>query len=321
MLYKLFLLCIFSLSLYAHQTGLSYIELKELQNKEVEVLYKKPLSDKKGKDIKIRYPLECKKRDIQRRKVTNGFIINKYKLVCGEDGLMDKRIWIDGLLSKDRGVLVRYEQEELVIKSLLRARTPFIHITQKSSRLEYFTEYLQLGFFHILEGYDHLLFVLSLLLLASRMKQLLFAITAFTLSHSITLAFGLFGVVSVGVAYIEAMIALSILFLARELLSKNDSLTKRHIGLVAFIFGLLHGFGFSSALRGIGLPADEIPLSLFAFNIGIELGQLLFIAVASSMLYILKRYTPPLNELFRSLVPYFIGAFSSYWLIDRVLGF
>jgi hydrogenase/urease accessory protein HupE len=320
-MYKLFLLFAFVISLSAHQTGLSYIELHELQTHKVEVLYKKPLSDKKGKDIRIRYPLSCEKIQEHPAKVTNGFIINKYTLWCGKNGLMDKRIWIDGLLSKDRGVLIRYQKQEIVINSLLRARTPFIHISQKSSKLEFFIEYLELGFFHILNGYDHLLFVLSLLLLARHMKQLLFAVTAFTLSHSITLAFGMFGVVSIGVTYIEAMIALSILFLARELVSENDSFTKRHIGIVAFIFGLLHGFGFSSALRSIGLPQDEIPLSLFAFNVGIEFGQLLFIAITGSLLYLFQRYIPLLNTSLRKIAPYFIGMFSSYWLIDRVMVF
>ncbi len=321
MIYKLLLLLTLVLSLNAHQTGLSYIELKELATQKIDVTYKKPLSDKKGKDIHIRYPLSCEKIEEIPRKIINGFIIDRYTLWCGKEGLLSKRIWIDGLLSKDRGVLVRYEKEELVIKSLLRARTPFIHISQKNSQLDFFREYLELGFFHILNGYDHLLFVLSLLLLASRIKQLLFAITAFTLSHSITLGFGMFGLVNIGVAYIEAMIALSIVFLARELVSKSDSFTKRHIGVVAFIFGLLHGFGFSSALKSIGLPQDEIPLSLFAFNVGIELGQLLFIALVGTLLFVVKKYQATLNQYVRKITPYFIGMFSSYWLIDRVLSF
>ncbi|MDF1882480.1 HupE/UreJ family protein [Sulfurimonas sp. SAG-AH-194-C21] len=321
MIYKFFLLFIFVVSLQAHQTGLSYIEIHELQTHNIEVLYKKPLSDKKGKDIQIKYPRSCEKIQELPRKIINGFIINKYTLWCGKNGLMDKRIWIDGLLSKDRGVLIRYEKDDVIINSLLRYRTPFIYISQQSSKLEFFIEYLALGFFHILNGYDHLLFVFALLLLARDMKQLLFAITAFTLSHSITLGFGMFGVVSIGVAYIEAMIALSILFLARELVSKSESFTKKHIGVVAFIFGLLHGFGFSSALRSIGLPQDEIPLSLFAFNVGIEFGQLLFIAIAGSLLFILKKYISVIDISIRRMAPYFIGIFASYWLIDRVLGF
>lgn len=321
MLYKLLLLLSLIFTLEAHQTGLSYIELKELESHKIAVVYRKPLSDKKGKDIVVRYPFGCEKIAETPRKIVNGFIIDEYTLWCGEGGLREKRIWIDGLLSKDRGVLIRYEKDSLVINSLLRARTPFIHISQKSSSLNYFLEYLELGFYHILNGYDHLLFVLALLLLATKMKQLLFAITAFTLSHSITLALSIFSIVSVGVAYIEAMIALSILFLARELVSQKESFTKKHIAVVAFIFGLLHGFGFSSALRNIGLPQDEIPLSLLAFNVGIELGQLLFILCAASVLYILRKYTPRLDTILRKLIPYFIGMCSAYWLIDRVLGF
>lgn len=316
------LLFIFLLSsLQAHQTGLSYLNLQEQSNAKIEAVYKKPLSDKKGKDIHIRYPSECSKEYEAPQTIENGFIINKYRLWCGEQGLANSRIWVDGLVMSDRGVLIRFEKDGKSKKSLLRATTPFINLSQKNSKFELFKEYVRLGIVHIWTGYDHLLFVLSLLLLASNIRKVLFAISAFTLSHSITLAFGILGIVTVGAAYIEAMIALSIVFLARELLIDKESITKKHIEIVAFIFGLLHGFGFSSSLRSIGLPQDEIPLSLFSFNAGIELGQILFILVVSFLLYNLKKYLLKSELKIKIPLAYFIGTISSFWLIERVILF
>jgi hydrogenase/urease accessory protein HupE len=318
---KIFILLSLYISLDAHQTGLSYVNIIEDTNHNIEVVYKKPLSDKKGKDIKIRYPSHCIKSDIQHQDIVNGFIINKYKLVCSNKGLVDFRIWVDGLVSSDRGVLIRYKNSNYTLKSLLRATTPFIYINKDTSSFNLFLEYVKLGISHIWSGYDHLLFVLSLLLLSKNLKMVLYAISAFTLSHSITLACGILGIVNVGVAYIEAMIALSIVFLARELLIPTDTFTKKHLSYVAFIFGLLHGFGFSSSLRSIGLPQDEIPLSLFSFNLGIELGQIVFILCVSLLLALAKYFMSNFEYDLKKPLAYMVGTIASFWLIERVLGF
>lgn len=305
----------------AHQTGLSYITIVQKSIKDIRINYKKPLSDTRGEDITIRYPKNCSKAVQTSHTIENGFILKNFKLSCSENGLLKRRVWVDGLLSKDRGVLISFKNDDFNTTALLRATTPFILISKQSSRWEFFKEYVLLGVEHIWSGYDHLLFVLSLILLSSSMKRLLWSITGFTLAHSITLAFGILGIVTVGVGYIEAMIALSILFLARELLMEEETLTKRYLGGVAFIFGLLHGFGFSSVLRTIGLPQEEIPLSLFAFNLGIEIGQLLFIFVVVSLLGVVKRYIEPYMLKVKLLLAYFIGTLSMYWFIDRFLAF
>jgi len=311
---------LFISSLFGHQTGLSYIDIKESKADGIDVVYKKPLSDKKGKDIHIRYPSNCSIYAKQRQTIVNGFIIDKYKLDCASETLKHSRIWVDGLVSSDRGVMIRYENDKKVSKALLRSTTPYMLIDQKNTNFDLFIEYVELGISHIWSGYDHLLFVLSLLLLAQNLKAILFAITAFTLSHSITLACGILGIIHIGVPYIESMIALSIVFLARELLMHSETLTKKHLGIVAFIFGLLHGFGFSTALRDIGLPQDEIPLSLFSFNLGIEIGQLIFILVVSALLALVKRYIPRIRDIDTPLA-YIIGIISSFWLIERILSF
>ena len=321
MLIKLLLFIFFTLKLFAHQTGLSYIEIYEDSQHHIDISYKKPLSDRRGEDITIHYPIECFEQNRTAQTIINGFIISKYSLWCGQKGLKDSRIWIDGLFSKDRGVMIFYKTGDANQTALLRASKPFIYLDTKKNSLHLFLEYIFLGVEHILSGYDHLLFVLALILLAKNRDLLLFSITGFTLAHSITLAFSILGIVTVSVAYIEAMIALSILFLARELMMEEESFTKKNLGIISFIFGLLHGFGFSNVLRTIGLPQDEIPLSLFAFNIGIELGQLLFIMIVSILLYIFSKFMSRYRSLLYQFLAYVIGVLSSYWLIERVMAF
>ncbi len=308
--------------LQAHQTGLSYISIKENSAAKIDVVYKMPLSDTTANKVFIRYPSECVKTATQEKSILNGWIIEKYSLWCGSNGLVDKRIWIDGLVAQNRGITMSYKNQKFSQKALLRASTPFMKIEGKSSSLAYFKEYVLLGIHHILSGYDHLLFVLSLVLLAHSRKSLLLAISAFTLSHSITLAAAVLNIVHLPSAFIESMIALSILFLARELmLEEKNTLTKRHLEYVAFIFGLLHGFGFSSVLSALGLPANDLALSLFAFNVGIEIGQLFFIGILLSGYFLLKRYIRGYEAKLQRAVVYFIGTISAFWFIQRVLSF
>lgn len=322
LLLNFLLLLLLTNTLSAHQTGLSYLDIKEDERSKITVVYKKPLVDTQADDIFIRYPSKCIESPAFSKSIEDGFIVNKYTLWCTKDGLMDSRIWVDGLVASDRGVLIRYEKNSLVESALLRSTTPFIHINHTGSKLGLFAEYLDLGIVHILVGFDHLLFVLSLLLLASNFKTLLYSITGFTISHSITLVFSVLGVVSINILFIEAMIALSILFLAREIIVANQaSLTRRYLGGVAFIFGLLHGFGFSSVLASIGLPQDEIPLSLFAFNLGIELGQLIFIFGATLLYFLIKKYIQNYQNSLKTALAYIIGGLSSFWFIERVISF
>ena len=319
MFLKLVLLFTLALPLFAHQTGLSYLEVKENEKHKIAIVYKKPLSDTQAQGISFRYPSRCSQTTSTQTEVVNGYIIKKYSLWCGDNGLKDSRIWVDGLVAKNRGVMVRYEYNELLVKRVLKAATPFIYIEKSSGNIELFIEYVTLGIEHIFNGIDHLLFVLSLVLLSLNTRALMYAITAFTLSHSITLALAILEFVTIPILYVEAMIALSIVILAKELLlSEKGSFTRRHLGVVAFTFGLLHGFGFSSVLASIGLPQDEIPLSLFAFNVGIEIGQVLFILGVSFILSIFIKYFKKYNFYLEKIIAYSIGSIASYWLIERV---
>jgi len=317
---KFFLFLLFSLTLSAHQTGLSFLELIQLPHKEVAVTYKKPLSDTRVGDIEIFYPQGCVETSKLQTQIINGFIIKKSKLICTQKSLEGTRIWIKGMVYNDRGVLVRYENKDFVKKEILRNTTPFMKIEKEQSKAELMFEYIELGIFHILSGYDHLLFVLLLFLLTSNLKSLLYTISAFTLAHSITLSCGILGIVYMPPPLTESMIALSIIFLAKELMIFHVTFTKRHLAFVAFSFGLLHGFGFSSVLQDIGLPQNEIPLSLFSFNVGIELGQILFISVASLIVYLLKLVHIRVEHYYKFLA-YMAGSLASFWFIQRVLTF
>ena len=182
-----------------------------------------------------------------------------------------------------------------------------------------------MGTIHILEGTDHLLFVFSLLLIVLGLKSLIQAVTAFTVAHSITLVLTTLGVISLPSAPTEAIISLSIMFLASEIIQKykgNRPLTERYPWVVAFIFGLFHGLGFAGALAEIGIPEHEVPLALLMFNVGVETGQLIFIAAALVVITILNRILSEKVRLdVRKYVPYVIGTIAAFWTIERVISF
>jgi hydrogenase/urease accessory protein HupE len=184
--------------------------------------------------------------------------------------------------------------------------------------------YLHLGVEHILLGIDHLLFVLALLLLVEGRRRLVGTVTAFTVAHSITLAAATLGLVYIPQQPVEAIIALSILFVAAEIVHCHQGqpgLTERRPWVVAFVFGLLHGLGFAGALREIGLPEQSIPLALLFFNLGVEVGQLLFIAVAGAIGAILHRLVVAWPAWVWQLPAYGIGTIAAYWTLERLAGF
>ncbi len=209
---------------------------------------------------------------------------------------------------------------------LLPDRQDFLSVTQ---------QYIQAGFSHILSGYDHLLFVLCLMQIAGGLRRLIWTITGFTLAHSVTLALSSLGIVNVRIDVVEVLIALSIVMLALEITraklgQAKDSLIWQYPALVASLFGLLHGLGFASALSDLGLPQNMKITALAFFNIGVELGQLAFIAVVLLLLklamcrfklFTSEKKSPTIEGSlhFPTAILYLIGALSSYWFVDRSL--
>ena len=187
--------------------------------------------------------------------------------------------------------------------------------------------YLKLGIEHIWTGIDHLLFVSGLLILARTKRRAVLAITGFTLAHSLTLSASVLGLVRLPVAPVEAAIALSILFLAREIAHPDaQGLARRFPIAVSSTFGLLHGFGFAAALREVGLPVRELALGLLCFNLGVEIGQLLFIAAAVGIVLAVRRAVPasswlPAPHRANFLLGYALGIPAAFWLMERMRGF
>ena len=232
---------------------------------------------------------------------------------------------IDGLDAVPNDVLVRITLHDgSQYSTILRAGNTSYTIPEQATKLQVSGDYWLMGTVHILEGADHLLFVFALLLIVNGLVPLIKAVTSFTVAHSITLALATMGVVNMPPAPTEAIIALSIVFLAAEIVHKRQGMmgvTERWPWVIAFIFGLFHGLGFAGALSEIGLPQHEIPLALLMFNVGVETGQLIFIAVVLSLIAVLKRVPLRLPRESWRLVPYSIGGVAAFWTIDRVLSF
>lgn len=202
----------------------------------------------------------------------------------------------------------------------LTTAEPEITLARKQSRWDVAASYFIIGMEHILAGWDHLLFVIALVLLVVKGWPVVKAATAFTIAHSITLAATTLGFTGLPQAPVEALIALSIVFLAVELArGEEDTWTRRFPWAVAFLFGLLHGFGFAGALREIGLPQGEVPMALLTFNLGVEAGQLLVVAAVMALRLAIQRYAPQIEARAIQMTTYGIGIIAAYWLIDRVV--
>ena len=241
------------------------------------------------------------------------------------ESLTGQTIIIDGLTAVQTDVLLLVQlQDGTQHSAILRPGSPEFTIPLEASKLEVAGDYWRLGTVHILEGADHLLFVLALLLIVTGLGELVKAVTAFTVAHSITLALATLGVVHMPAAPTEAIIALSILFLATEIIHKHNgqfSLTENYPWVIAFIFGLFHGLGFAGALSEIGVPQHEVPLALFMFNVGVETGQLLFVAVVVSVMALFRRLPVQAPQGAWRVAPYAIGSVAAFWTIQRVMSF
>jgi hydrogenase/urease accessory protein HupE len=308
----------------AHEVRPGYLELQETAANTFSVLWKIPMKGDARLKLEPRFPEACSERHTASAQLVAGAMIERWSLAC-EDELNGGTISIAGLDGTLTDVLVRIERLD---KSIQTARlTPgstFFQVQQSASGWQVGMTYLRLGIAHILQGVDHLLFVLALLIIVNSWRTLLVTITAFTIAHSITLAAATLGYVYVPQQPVEAVIALSILFLATEIIhirQGRPGLAQRWPWLVAFVFGLLHGFGFAGALTEIGLPAQAIPMALLFFNIGVEVGQLLFIVAVIALYRVWLRVAVVPMRWLQASAAYAIGGVAAYWTIERVAGF
>ncbi|MXO91698.1 HupE/UreJ family protein [Pontixanthobacter aquaemixtae] len=250
-----------------------------------------------------------------------GAVIGSATLRCSAP-LGGQSIAMPGLIGQS-DMLVRVQPLGEPVQALrLTAKEPTAAIAAQPDTFQVLRTYFIIGVEHILAGWDHLLFVIALVLLIKNWRAVILAATAFTIAHSITLAVAALGYVGLPQAPVEALIALSILFLALEILRPEGeklTLTRRFPWVVAFLFGLLHGFGFAGALNSIGLPEEDILAALLAFNIGVEAGQLLVIAVLLALLAVLRRMAVQALAPTVRFSAYGIGIIGAYWLVDRVI--
>lgn len=243
---------------------------------------------------------------------------------AGQNTLNGSIVGVDGLVGVPVDVVVRVKlldgsEHSAILRSVNNRYT----IPERVTRGVLAVSYWRMGTIHILEGFDHLLFLLTLLLIVNGIWPLLKTVTAFTVAHSLTLALATLGVVYIPPVPTEAVISLSIMLLAVEVVHKNQgqlTLSERFPWLVAFTFGLVHGLGFAGALSEIGVPQNEVPLALLMFNIGVETGQVLFVVAVSILLAGLHRLHGRSALTLARATPYVIGGVASYWTIDRLVG-
>lgn len=311
----------------AHETRPAFLQMTELSSGRFDVVWKRPARGDRVLSLSPKLTPDCMAITPPVELLAGGSSVRRWTVACGDDGLKARVLTIGGLERTLTDVLVRIAYAKGGTESvILRPADPSHRIKGPAGWFDLARDYTILGVEHILGGIDHLLFVLCLLLLVHGVRPLIKTVTAFTIAHSITLGAAVLGYVTVPPGPVEALIALSIVFLATEIIKERSglapSLTRRMPWLIAFIFGLLHGFGFAGALSQVGLPQTDIPLALLAFNVGVEVGQLLFIAAALAALWVWRRLDirAPRLAAASHIPAYLIGAVAAYWVVERATG-
>ena len=328
----IFLAAVCAGAAHAHEVRPGYLQLRQIDGEAYDLLWKVPARGDLRLGIYVRLPENCRAAESVTR-VIDGAYIEHARLNC-EGGLTGKRVAIDGLESTRTDVLARVERADRTTQTvrLTPGETAFT-VAAAPGALAVAKAYFGLGVEHILLGVDHLLFVLALLFLVRSWPRLIATVTAFTVAHSLTLAAATLGWIHVPQGPVEAAIALSIVFVAADVLRTGaDSLTRRAPWIVAFAFGLLHGLGFAGALREVGMPEHAVPLALLFFNLGVEAGQLAFIAAMFVLFWLMKswrasasartdRHTWHVAETISTPAAYVIGTLAAFWVFERTAGF
>lgn len=314
---------------HGHEMRPAYLEITEIQPELYDVYWKVPAKVVGGRlSLDLVFDDQVKVEGEPAGMFIDGAHVERTRVIC-PGGLPGTTVTIEGLSSTMTDVLLRFKDLEGVENThRLTPENPSYEIKETPGTWDVAWTYLVLGVEHILLGIDHLLFVLALLILVDGKRKLLATITAFTLSHSITLALATLGFVNMPGPPVEAVIALSIVFVAAEIIrgyQGNPGLSQRWPWSVAFVFGLLHGFGFAGALSDVGLPQQSIPMALFTFNVGVEVGQLIFVAIVLVVMWVAswcgRKFHVSAPSWAWRVPPYAIGAVAAFWMIERTVGF
>lgn len=309
-------------SSFAHESRPAYLEIKETAPGQYSVLWRTPVLSGMRLPVTLQLPGDVKEVREPNVQELSDSLVERHWIDAGPNGLAGKRIDFPGLQATITDVVVRTEMlDGRKWTTIVHPSQPWVELAANQSKWGVIGTYVVQGIRHILFGADHMLFVLGLLLIVKDRWMLLKTVTAFTVAHSITLAIATLGYAEVPVVPLNAAIALSILFLGPEIVRSwrgETSFTIRHPWVVSFAFGLLHGFGFASALTSAGLPRHELPLALVSFNVGVELGQLAFIALILALeraFRILEIHWPRWAQ---ALPGYTVGSLGAFWTIQRV---
>jgi len=325
-LLTLVLLVMLAPAAFAHEVRPAYLELRQTGPETYDALWKVP---GQGEDLRfglyVELPTGCANVAEPQGSMVNSAFAERWTVKCA-GGLTGGTIQIAGLSTTTTDVLVRLERLDRTTQvTRLTPSAPTFVVKATPGTMEVARTYLVLGVEHILLGIDHLLFILALFILVKGTGRLIATVTAFTVAHSLTLAGATLGFVHVPGPPVEAGIALSIVFVAAEFVHSRQgkpSLTERFPWIVAFTFGLLHGFGFASALSEVGLPQTVIPVALLFFNVGVEIGQLCFIASIFAVIELARQVAQRIgvtHPAWAWRVPaYAIGSVSAFWVIQRI---
>ncbi len=299
-----------------------YLELTQQDAQHWRVVWKAPVLGGLATHTRPQFPAFC----IQSAPVARlegAALVAESVLTCRKD-LPGSMVGLSGMDAAFTDALLRIAPLGRSVQAArLTPRHAMVTVATVPDRWEVARSYFLLGTQHILTGYDHLLFVIAMVLLLGRLGVVVRAATAFTVAHSLTLVGTTLGLIGLSQAPVEALIALSIVFLAVEIVKQDPAaprLSERIPWLVAFGFGLIHGFGFAGALREIGLPEGDVPTALLTFNLGVEAGQLVIIALCLTALALLRRFARPAFRPATLAASYAIGITASFWFIQRLLG-
>jgi hydrogenase/urease accessory protein HupE len=308
----------------AHEVRPAYLQLHEDQPGEFSVLLKTPMRGDARLALSAEFSGTVENLTPVVSRPTGDAMVQTWRIRAVEP-LAGQALRIDGLENTITDALVRIEfADGGAWVSRLTPSAPEVTIPADQNGWTVAATYLELGIEHILFGFDHLLFVLALLILTQGTWRLVKTVTAFTAAHSITLALATLGFVHVPSPPVEAVIALSIAFVAVEIVrarAGHHDLAARAPWVIAFVFGLLHGFGFAGALSEVGLPAGNIPVALLFFNLGVEVGQLLFIGAVLGIVALIRMRRLSLPTWLELVPPYAIGTIAMFWTIERVAAF
>ncbi len=315
---------------HAHESRPAYLELQQKSEDVYDMLWKVPARGSETRlGLYVRLPNDCKIVEPSRSSFLGGAFVER-STISRSGGLAGAEIYIEGLSNTLTDVLVRVGRLDGSVQVVqLTPSAPSFVVDASPSVIGVAKTYLVLGVRHIWKGIDHLLFVACLILIAGTWRRILVTVTGFTIAHSITLALAALGLVRIPVPPVEATIALSIVFLATEIARRRrDTLTWRYPIVVSALFGLLHGFGFASALGEIGLPQVEIPAALLFFNVGVEIGQIIFVGAVLGLFWGVSNVARSIQAFsadwllrFEKPLAYPVGIIAMYWTTQRVVSF